>query len=228
MSSTAGELLDRDNRRDIQKIRLGNENFFLKRTWSEKTSSAFESYLSGKKAHSKPFKEMLQIGYLREQGFETAEVVAAGEQLKFGVPVGGFIMTREVNGEELTLKYSKADSLERSALLSQLGQLLGRLHRKGFFLSVRLKDIFVQETSEGTPLFVLIDREARNPAPKNFSARQAKNGLHTSARRQIRAGDSLLPLELRTVLQHYCKEISVVWSIKPSKLMRELRSFQKG
>ncbi len=228
MKSSAGELLDADDRRDIQKIRLGNEDFFLKRTWSEKTSSAFESSLSGKKAHSKPFKEMLQISYLRAQGFDTAEVVAAGEELKLGIPVGGCIITREVSGEELTHRYARANSLERPVLLAQLGQLLARLHREGFFLSVRLKDIFVQENPERRPVFVLIDREARNPAPKQFSTRYAKNGLYTSARRQIRAGDSLSPLELRTVLRHYCDEISDVWSIRPSQLMHALRSLHKS
>ena len=162
MHCSAGDMIDSDHRRDIQKIRLGERSYFLKRTHYEKTSSAVESYLSGKLAHAKPFKEMLQISYLRQRGFNTAEVAAAGEELRFGVPAGGFILTREVSGQEFSEKFSQATAEERRELLSQFAKLIGQLHRKGFFLSVRLKVLFYN-SQDGVPKLILIDREARNP-----------------------------------------------------------------
>jgi hypothetical protein len=121
MTSNAGEMLDEDKQRDIQKLRLGDETFFLKRTRTEKTSSAFESYISGKLAHSKPYKEMLQIRYLREHGFNTAEVVAAGEEIRLGIPKTGFILTRQVMGRELPDVYREAASAERAQILDRSG-----------------------------------------------------------------------------------------------------------
>ncbi|MEH6571065.1 MAG: lipopolysaccharide kinase InaA family protein [Halioglobus sp.] len=226
MNCSVGDMIDSDHRRDIQKLRFGDSNYYLKRTHYEKTSSALESYLSGKLAHAKPFKEMLQISYLRQHGFDTAEVAAAGEKLKFGIPSGGFILTKEVSGEELSEKFSQATAEERSELLTQFSTLLGQLHRQGFFLSVRLKDLFYNAQGDA-PKLILIDREARNPAPKNFSPTRAKESLYTSNRRQVRAGDTLTPNELKQIIKGYCREIADTWAIAPSVLLKELREVHR-
>jgi len=223
MSCSAGELLDEDRQRDIQKLQLGDKTFFLKRTRVEKSSSALESYIFGKLAHSKPYKEMLQISYLREHGFNTAEVVAAGEEVRFGFPKRGFIITLQVAGRELPDVYRESSTSDRARIMRQMGVLLAQLHRRGFFLSVRLKDVFTTETSDLGTILTLIDREARNPAPKRFSPDRAKESLFTSLRRQARAGDTIPAIELRPFINSYCQEISDTWPVRPLALSREMR-----
>jgi Lipopolysaccharide kinase (Kdo/WaaP) family len=224
MATTAGDLIDKDSRRDVRKIQLGENTCFLKRTWVEKAGSALENYLTGSLAHSKPYKEMLQIQQLQYCGFAVAQVIAAGERLRFGIPVEGFILTAQAPGQSLPECYDESTPMQKMQILKQLGTLVGQLHRRGFFLSVRLKDVFSKEnTRGGKPTLTLIDREARNPMPKKFSPGRAKEGLYVSWRRQVRAGDAIPPAGLRAFLQAYCKELRDVWPITARALMGELK-----
>jgi hypothetical protein len=57
MQIKAGELIEKDESRDVRRLQLDDQVVYLKPTRSEKTTSAFESYGRGRLAHSKPFKE---------------------------------------------------------------------------------------------------------------------------------------------------------------------------
>lgn len=220
MATSAGEMIEEDHRRDVQKLCLQGENYYLKRTYSEKSYSALESYLSGRMAHSKPYNEKLQFDYLQQCGFSTAEVVAAGEELRWGLPLNGFIITREVGGEELSHTYRKADTLGRTAILGQLGQLTARLHRQGFFTSVRMKDVFCTGEDKNTMRLTLIDREVRHPGAKRFSPTKASKSLVKSLARQIRAGDKPTATETQEFVNQYCQKISDIWNIQPNRLYK--------
>ena len=95
---------------------------------------------------------MLQFKYLAENGFDVAEVVACGEQLCFGIPQRGFIITAEVSGEDLAGVLPGGSTQEdRILILGQFGALLGRLHARGFYGSTRLKDIIYSGCPDSNP-----------------------------------------------------------------------------
>ncbi len=72
MAIDGGTVYEQNDQRDVRRLEIKQQHFFLKRVTSEKISSALESYLGGKLAHSKPFKEMLHFKFLRAKGFAVA------------------------------------------------------------------------------------------------------------------------------------------------------------
>ena len=172
MSDVPGDIVHESPGRDVRRLVLDGKVYFLKRTEAEKTSSALESYLSGKMAHSKPYLEMQQVTHLRSAGFDVAQVVAAGEETRLGIPLRGFVLSRDAGGRPLAEQYSEGSASERVRLIGQLGTLTGQLHQKGFFLSIRLHDVFYQQGDRSNSM-TLIDRETRNPGPKRFSSKRA-------------------------------------------------------
>ncbi|MCP4874307.1 MAG: hypothetical protein GY896_02375 [Gammaproteobacteria bacterium] len=220
MHTTLGETIEENELRDVHRLDLNGQNFYLKRTRSEKASSALESYSRLRLAHSKPYKEMLQFRYLAQLSFNVAEVVGCGEELHWGIPLKGFIITREVPGEDLALVYRGADEDRRRSIMTGFGSLLGRLHDRGFFGSTRLKDIFIDGDPLDSPLLTLIDRETRNPYPKPASAKRILSRLMFNIRRQTQQGEIFSTNEWRAFSESYCRSLSSHLEFEAESLLR--------
>lgn len=229
MNTTAGELIDKDSRRDIQRIILNDKAFYLKRIFTEKITSSIESLCLGKLPHSKPYKELLHIQALQTAGFATMEVVAAGELTRLGIAREGFILSKEIKGTDLSILFKQSNLNDRLILISQFAQLNARLHVKGFFSPVRLKDVFYVPSNQQQSRMVLIDREARNPTPKPFSPQRTHrviDSIKTSIRRQKRSTSSIqyTHSEIRRALITYSQAIQHKWQISPKDLLSALRN----
>ena len=217
-STQRGEIVEDNAKREIRKIILNDEVLYLKRTKTEKILSAIEQLLLGRTPHSKPYTEMLHAKLLQQAGIAVMEVVAAGEHTQFGLPKGGFILSKEVPGQDGENLYSAANALERIAICKALGALMARLHSKGFFATTRLKDVFGETNSAGSLTFKLIDRETRTPHIKKLTAKRALNSLITGFRRQKRAGSSFSNDEQNSFAQAYCAEINQLIAITPAEI----------
>ncbi len=218
MQTSSGRVVEEDDLRDVRCLELNGQKFYLKRTRSEKAMSALESYGRGRLAHSKPFKEMLQFRHLAQLGFDVAEVVATGEELHYGIPQRGFIMTREVEGRDLALVYRAADDTERCHILRHFGSLLGRLHANGFYGSTRLKDIIYADLPGDSPKLTLIDRETRNPYPKRATARRVMSRLLFNIRRQAQQGEVFSEHEWKFFSEAYCQSLPERLAFDPAEL----------
>jgi len=222
MQTGAGEIVEDNEERDVRRLRLGGQVLYLKRTRSEKITSAIESYARGRLAHSKPVKEMLQFKYLAENGFDVAAVVACGEQLCFGIPQRGFIITAEVSGEDLAGVFQAADASDRILILGQFGALLGRLHARGFYGSTRLKDIIYTGCPDSNPTLTLIDRETRNPYPKRVSAKRIVERLLFNIRRQAQQGEIFSEPEWHAFCENYCVSLARASGIQLTGLKQRI------
>jgi hypothetical protein len=228
MQTSSGTVIEEDSLRVVRRLEFDGQNLYLKRTKSEKTSSAFESYCRGKMAHSRPYKEMLQFRYLAGLGFTVAEVVATGEELNCGIPGKGFIITREVSGQDLALAYLAADENARLCIIAEFGSLLGRLHDKGFFGSTRLKDIFVDDDPCFSPTLTLIDRETRNPYPKKISQERILSRLLFNIRRQTQQGEIFSAEQWRSFCESYCGSLSGGIQIEAHSLFDQIMATLAG
>jgi hypothetical protein len=209
MQTSLGTLVEENSLRDIRHLDLGANNFYLKRTRGEKFSSALESYCRGRLAHSRPFKEMMQFRLLAQSGFDVAEVVAAGEELHFGVPARGFIITRGVEGRDLSI-------------LVDFGSLLGRLHSNGFFGSTRLKDIISTGNPGDSLKLTLIDRETRNPYRKKANRNKVIARLLLNIRRQAQQGEIFTRGEWESFAGSYCRSLDSSFGIDAPGLLTEI------
>jgi hypothetical protein len=218
IQTTTGRVVEEDSLRDVRCLELDGQKFYLKRTRLEKAKSALESYGRGRLAHSKPYREMLQFKHLALLGFDVAEVVATCEELHFGIPQRGFVMTREVEGRDLALVYRAADDRQRCHILEQFGSLLGRLHASGFYGSTRLKDIIYADAAGGSPKLTLIDRETRNPYPKRATAKRVMSRLLFNIRRQAQQGERFSEREWKSFSEAYCQSLSDRFAFDPGEL----------
>jgi len=222
MQTSLGTVVEENSLRDIRRLSLNGITLYLKRTRVEKVNSALESYCRGRLAHSRPFKEMMLSHLLAELDFDVAEVVAAGEELRFGVPVKGFIITREVPGQDLAQVYRRAEQAERNNIMAQFGALLGRLHSHGFFGSTRLKDIIGSDNPDGSLKLTLIDRETRNPYRKHATREKVIARLLLNIRRQAQQGEIFTASEWETFAESYCRSLSGDLNIDASTLLSEI------
>lgn len=222
MAIDSGTLFEQNDQRDVRRLELNQQHFFLKRVTTEKISSALESYLGGKMAHSKPFKEMLHFKFLRAKGFDVAEVVAVGEKLRFGVPVEGFIITREVPGRDLSGVYRTAGIDDRLDIMASFGSLVGKLHNQGFFGSTRLKDIICSGEPGESMRMTLIDREVRNPYPRATNKTIIQDRLLLNAQRQTHQGEVFSLREWKVFTRFYCRNLSGPVRVKRKLVNRKI------
>ena len=222
IQTPAGELIEDNESRDVRRLHLDDQVVYLKRTKSEKITSAFESYARLRLAHSKPFKEMLHYKQLAKYGFDVAEVVAVGEELNYCIPHCGFIITAEAEGEDLSRVYKNAGEADQHLILAQFGELLGRLHNQGFFGSTRLKDIIYSGKPNASPKLTLIDRETRNPYPKAPSRTDIVERLLVNTRRQAQAGERFSKDQWQAFCEAYCGALSNGHSISVAQLLQKV------
>lgn len=222
MQTSVGTVVEENSLRDVRRLDLGESNFYLKRTRAEKFTSALESYCRGRLAHSRPFKEMMQFRLLDQLGFDVAEVVAAGEELRLGVPLKGFIITLEVPGQDLSRVYRDADKAARNSIMVDFGSLLGRLHGKGFFGSTRLKDIISTGKPGDSLKLTLIDRETRNPYRKQATRDKVIARLLFNIRRQARQGEIFTAGEWESFTDSYCRSLDGDFGIDAKDLSNEI------
>ena len=224
MQTSLGTVVEENSLRDIRRLNLDGVTLYLKRTRVEKVNSALESYCRGRLAHSRPFKEMMLSRLLAELEFDVAEVVAAGEELRFGIPVKGFIITREVPGQDLAQVYCTAEKDERNNIMSQFGALLGRLHSHGFFGSTRLKDIISSGSPDGALELTLIDRETRNPYRKHTTREKVIARLLFNIRRQAQQGEIFTVSEWESFTEGYCRSLTGDLNIDAETFLHKILS----
>ena len=208
MQTSDGEIIEDNDERDVRRLSLDGTKVYLKRTRFERLSPALESYCHIRMAHSKTFREMIQLHSLEELGFDVAEVVAVGEKLRLAIPREGFLITREVPGQDLARIYHSANKVDRNHIMGHFGSLLGRLHDHGFFGSTRLKDVISRGDPGGSFKLTLIDRETRNPYPKRVDRKTAINRLLFNIRRQAQQGEVFSNDEWATFAEHYCRAVA--------------------
>jgi hypothetical protein len=219
MQTSSGIIIEEECSRDVRSLDLDGQKLYLKRCRREKLSSALQSYCLGKLAHSKPYKEMLQFRYLSQRHFAVAEVVAVGEELNYGIPLSGFIMTREVPGQDLALVYRAADKDTRHCIMSDYGSLLGRLHNCGFYGSLRLKDIFIDGDPCKSPTLTQIDRETRRPYPRPVRENRVLTRLLLNVSRQTKQGEIFSTSEWESFADNYCRSLDEHLSIDAKALL---------
>jgi len=211
--------------RELRRIVLngdgGPEVFYLKRLGPEPVLLLARALLSGQVPHCGPLRELAIIQLLQQKGFAVMTPVAWGEQRRFGFPVCGFLVVREVCGEDVAQLYAASQAHDRLALLEEVGQLTGRLHAAGFYQAVRLKDL-IRDCNSGQ--LVLIDRETSKPRLSRFSKNQAVATLARASRRTLRDGHRFGAATLRHFLLGYCKGVAGAWSISPDAMRRLMLS----
>jgi tRNA A-37 threonylcarbamoyl transferase component Bud32 len=163
---------------------------------------------------------------LTAAGIPVAPVLAFGERRVMGVPVEGYIITEAIDGPDMTRALAEFDAPARRRIWRQAGELIGRLHARGFFQVVRTKDLIVSER-DGVGLtqpwrrggLVMIDREATGPWAKMFTRGRCLWSLARSRGKFDRAGMKMSTRELAEFLRGYRTTIQPRWRVTSRELI---------
>jgi tRNA A-37 threonylcarbamoyl transferase component Bud32 len=212
MDEPVGELIDiEEGSRQIRRIRLSSgsqpSHLFLKRIGRERLGRLLRMLAFGRKPRSGPLREKMLIDALSKAGLPVMRPLAWGEERRFCLPVRGFLLVQEVQGSDMAELFASSTSDERLSLVEALGRFVGRLHCKGFYQPVRLKDVFC-ESPVNADSFILIDREANKPWVSMFSRRRCVNSLARAYRRTVRDGHRLSREEIDGFMRNYLIEMN--------------------
>ena len=207
----------------VERLVLGDgEVFFQKRIGPEPNLKHVSRLIYGYRPRSGALRELQMLQVLRKAGFLTMEPVVWGEQRRFGRPLRGLLIVREVPGEELAELFDSSDGWRKRELMKEAGRLIGRLHVKGLFQPVRLKDVICSEQG-----MVLIDRETSKPRPSLFLKKKCLSNIARAARRTMRDGHRIGGGSAAAFLRGYQEGVSSRWIISipcfRKDLMKALR-----
>ncbi len=136
-----GTILEKSKKRDIRRIEGHGMAAYLKRRLNSPIGKSLEMFLEGRWPHTAPFNEYRHICALQRHQLPVMNAMSTGEQRRFGFPEYGFILVEEVKGVPLDRKLCECESSDlRDKLLRSYGQLIARLHQKGFYCPLRLKE----------------------------------------------------------------------------------------
>ncbi len=205
-------------RKDSEKVRrlILNDGsaFYLKCCGADPAAIYLKMVLYGRRPRSSALREVHLLKTLRASGFLTMEPVAWGEESLLGVPSRGFLVVREVRGQDVAVLFDELAGVQKRALMKAIGRLIGRLHTSGFFHPVRLKDLI--RTEDG---LVLIDRETSKPWHSMFLRWKCLSSLETSARRTLREGHRIGAGSACAFLEGYHRGVANHWKVSSCELV---------
>ncbi len=103
---------------------------------------AARRWLRRRPLHSEPFHVHLASRTLRAHGFNAMPVLAWGERRALGwLPTQGFMLAGSMPGDSLEDVFAAGTTPVRRRVLAVVGRLMGRLHERGFAVTLRLHDL---------------------------------------------------------------------------------------
>lgn len=209
LNSDIGEIVAQDSKgRDLRRLTVDEGVFFLKRGRPESLSRHARMLLFGKRPVCSALREVLMLETLKKNGFSSMEPVAWGQQVSGKFRARGFLLVRNVEGQDFADLFNASTGGTRGALMKKAGMLVGQLHAAGLLQPVRLKDLIY--TDRG---LVLIDRETSKPWRSVFSRRQAVASLARTVRRTVREEYRVGAGSAVAFLRGYQKGIASRWTV---------------
>jgi tRNA A-37 threonylcarbamoyl transferase component Bud32 len=224
MKGEIGEVVSQTPLSEVRRVSVGGQEFYLKRRSGEPILKLLLPLVFGWRPMSGPIRELRLVNALAGEGFAVMEPVAWGESTIAGIPQEGFLVVRSIPGRSFAEVYDDSSGANRLAMMGRLGELLGRLHARGFFQHLRFKDLI--ETPCGG--LTIIDRESGRPWARRFSIRGAMTSLARTARRTLRDGHAVGQGAISAFLRGYRNGVRERWHVSHKELGRlAIEKFRK-
>jgi len=157
--------------------------------------------------------ELDLIRSYQKQGVSVVEPVAIGEQSVFGIPIRGFLVQKEVAGDEFTGLLKKSSAKERIRLIKTYAKFLAELHSKGLISTITRVTDCICTSSVDIPWqnisLVVIDREKGPLEIETFSLEKAGYALASILIRFFIYIDAPSNREIKYFLKTYIQHIDI-------------------
>jgi serine/threonine protein kinase len=117
---------------------------------------------------------------LKQHGFSTPDVVAAGKKTFAGITMRNFLITNEVRDSVSLYKMLETNMSQKRELIRQFGEVVGRMHADNIFHGdLRLGNVLVK-TDNGRFVFIFLDNERTKKFRKLPKRLRLKNLVQVS------------------------------------------------
>jgi hypothetical protein len=192
---------------------------------------AARRWLRRRPLHSEPFHVHLASRTLRAHGFNAMPVLAWGERRALGwLPDQGFMVAAGMPGDSLEDVFAAGTTPVRQRVLAVVGCLMGRLHQRGFGVTLRLHDLLAPardfEASgwrEIDPALIDLDFKGQVLNATGFDLQRAIRASAHSAYLLLRTGQRLAHGEAAAWWRAYRQQLRTAGITLPRRLAERLR-----
>jgi hypothetical protein len=192
---------------------------------------AARRWLRQRPLHSEPFHVHLASRTLRAHGFNAMPVLAWGERRTLGwLPDEGFMLAAGLRGDGLDGVFAAGSAAVRQRLMWVVGRLMGRLHRQGFGVTLRLHDLLVpaQDFEAATwrdiePAMIDLDFKGNVLQAAGFDLDQAMQATAHSAYLLLRTGQRWAQGEAAAWWRAYRQHLRGAGIALPRRLAERVR-----
>ena len=170
-------------------------------------------------------RELALIHAMQQHGIAVMRPAAWGRCSAIGITCHSFLMTEQVQGDELDDLFAGAGSRVRGQLATAMGVLLGRLSRAGFYHRLRLRDLICTQVPAGAhqpAKLTLIDREATRAGPRRHTSGRCYDCLARCYCKLIQTGHDLNNIEKVRFVIAYLGALDGLSSPSRRALIREV------
>jgi hypothetical protein len=192
---------------------------------------AARRWLRRRPLHSEPFHVHLASRTLRAHGFNAMPVLAWGERRTLGwLPDQGFMLAGGMPGDSLEDVFAAGTATVRQRVLTVVGRLMGRLHQRGFAVTLRLHDLLAPardfEAAEWRavdPAMIDLDFKGQVLNATGFDPERAIRASAHSAYLLLRTGQRLAHGEAAAWWRAYRRHLRSAGIALPRRLSQHLR-----
>lgn len=216
-NNDVGELIREEPEKKIRYFKIDsnglNYGFYIK-TESPNLLSQIKHLIKKRKFYRLSTRHELDLIRLyQSQGVSVVEPVALSEKYLLGIPIRGFLIQREVVGQELVDLMRGGTSEERIKLVKAYGKFVADLHSKGLISTVpRATDLICTSSLDikwQNITLVVIDREKGPLQLERFSIDKVGHALSSILVRFIIYIDVPSTKEVLCFLRAYLKYLQV-------------------
>lgn len=159
-----GKLVSKPGKREVRVLTLSKGNktykYFLKLAKFEGFKKLARNVRKKQGFHTSLYKEYQILNLHKKLNIPVMEVAGFIEEFKFGIPVLGVLILKEVQGQELYKAFLEANYCQKKQLMCSFGKFIAETHNFGIKSIVRVHDIFCTSNDYSNyRSLVLIDRE---------------------------------------------------------------------
>lgn len=181
LSYSQGELVSKPGKREVRILTLTENDetckYFLKLAKFEGFKKLFRNIRKKQGLHTSLYKEYQNLNLHKRLNIPVMEIAGFIESFRFGIPVLGVLILKEVKGQEFYKAFLEANNCQKKQLMCSFGKFIAETHNCGIKSIVRVHDIFcTSKDYSNYKNLVLIDREhgelRESEVSRDFAAKQ--------------------------------------------------------
>ena len=227
-----GQIINKNQKRDVTTFTLGDRVFFMKRFYSPHFKDMLFTFRNFGEICSQGGCEWRNANCLLANGIDTYKPVCYGYQMAWKIEKKSFFITEKINSEPLSdfvaANWTKTTSDEKKTIMTSIAKLFQRIHKAKISLpDLYVWHVFISKSGSGEYDLSIIDlhRMKNNAEPREYVRNLAAFDFSMSKKY---FDDEIRGVFFDTYLEGYSDRAKKSMLSKIKSRVRKLRSRSKG